>query len=102
MAIAFASLILSTLMFLPALWYEGRRLGRRSQWRWRDVRHFAVAGVFGFFLVQLTYTLGAQRTLAANAAIITLSIPVLVAVAASIMLQQRLNRVRVFGFRTLQ
>jgi drug/metabolite transporter (DMT)-like permease len=97
-AIAFVPMILSTLLFIPALWYEGRRLGRPFQWRWRDARHFAVAGVFGFFLVQLTYTLGAQRTLAANAAIITLSIPVLVAVAASIMLQERLNAVRVFGF----
>lgn len=97
-AIAFLPMILSTLLFLPALWYEGRRLGRRSQWRWVDAGHFVVAGLFGFFFLQLTYTLGAQRTLAANAAVITLSIPVLVALAASIMLGEKLNIVRVFGF----
>jgi len=42
--------------------------------------------------------LGAQRTLAANAGIITLSIPVLVAICASIMLKEKLNPVRAFGF----
>lgn len=97
-AIAFLPMILSTFLFLPALWYEGKHLGRPMQWRWGDARHFVVAGLFGFFLLQLTYTLGAQRTLAANAAVITLSIPVLVALAASVMLGEKLNAVRVFGF----
>jgi drug/metabolite transporter (DMT)-like permease len=97
-AIAFLPMILSTVLFLPALWYESRRLGRPLHWRWGDARHFVAAGLFGFFFLQLTYTLGAQRTLAANAAVITLTIPVLVAVAASIMLGERLNVVRVFGF----
>ena len=97
-AIAFLPMILSTLLFLPALWYEGRRLGRPFQWRWGDARHFVIAGLFGFFFLQITYVLGAQRTLAANAGIITLSIPVLVALCASIMLKEKLNPVRVFGF----
>jgi len=97
-AIAFLPMLLSTLLFLPALWYEGRRLGRPFQWRWEDARHFAIAGLFGFFFLQITYVLGAQRTLAANAGIITLSIPVLVAICASIMLKEKLNPVRAFGF----
>jgi len=97
-AIAFLPMILSTLLFLPALWWEGRRLGRPFQWRWKDARHFAVAGLFGFFFLQITYVLGAQRTLAANAGIITLTITVMVAVCASIMLEEKLNPVRVFGF----
>ncbi len=97
-AIAFVPMIISTLLFLPALWWEGHRLGRTFKWRWVDAGHFALAGLFGFFLIQITYVLGAQRTLAANAGIITLSIPVLVAVCASIMLQEKLNPVRVFGF----
>jgi drug/metabolite transporter (DMT)-like permease len=97
-AIAFVPMILSTLMFLPALWYEGRKLGRPFQWRWSDAKHFVIAGLFGFFFLQLTYTLGAQRTLASNAAVITLTIPVLVAITASIMLGEKLNAVRVIGF----
>jgi len=97
-AIAFLPMILSTALFIPALWYESRKLGRPFQWHWKDAKHFVAAGLFGFFLLQLTYTLGAQRTLAANAAILTLTIPVLVALAASIMLKERLNVVRVSGF----
>lgn len=97
-SIAFLPMILSTLLFLPVLWLEGRRLGRRARFRWRDARHFVIAGSFGFFLLQITYVLGAQRTLAANAAIITLSIPVLVAVMASFMLFEKFNVVRGFGF----
>jgi drug/metabolite transporter (DMT)-like permease len=97
-AIAFVPMILSTLLFMPALWYESRKLGRPIQWRWQDAKHFVAAGLFGFFFLQLTYTLGAQRTLAANAAIITLSIPVMVAIAASLMLKEKFNVVRGAGF----
>lgn len=97
-AIAFVPMILSTLLFLPVLLYESKRKGRPPQWQWHDAKHFLIAGFFGFFLLQFAYTLGAQRTLAANAAVITLSIPVLVAIAASIMLGEKLTSVRVVGF----
>ena len=97
-AIAFVPMMLSTLLFIPALWFESRRLQRPLQWHWRDARHFLVAGLLGTFLLQFTYTLGAQRTLASNAAVITLSIPALVAIAASIMLREKLTIVRLAGF----
>jgi drug/metabolite transporter (DMT)-like permease len=97
-AIAFIPMILSTLMFLPVLWIENRRQRRRFRWRWDDARHFLLAGLLGLFFLQFTYTLGAQRTLAANAGIITLTIPVFVTLAASFLLRERLNRVRVLSF----
>jgi drug/metabolite transporter (DMT)-like permease len=97
-AIAFVPMILSVLMFFPVLWFENRKRGAGLHWHWVDARHFLVAGIFGPFLIQFTYTLGAQRTLAANAAIITLGIPVLVAICASLMLGERLNIIRVFCF----
>ena len=97
-AIAFVPMILSVVMFFPVLWFENRKRRAGVHWHWADVRHFLIAGIFGPFLIQFTYTLGAQRTLAANAAIITLGIPVLVAVCASLMLHEKLNGVRVFGF----
>lgn len=97
-AIAFVPMMLSTLLFIPALFVERRRLRRPLQWHWRDARHFLIAGLFGTFLLQFTYTLGAQRTLGSNAAVITLSIPALVAVAASILLGEKLTIVRVGGF----
>ncbi len=83
-AITFLPMIFSTLIFLPALWYEARKRGTGFHWRWADTKHFLTAGIFGTFLIQFTYTLGSQRTLAANAGIITLTIPVFVALAASL------------------
>lgn len=97
-AIAFIPMILSVGMFFPVLWRENRKRGADFHWHWADVRHFLVAGIFGPFVIQFSYTLGAQRTLAANAAIITLSIPVLVAVMASLMLGEKLNVVRILSF----
>ncbi len=96
-AISFFPMVLSILLCLPALWSEQHRSAAPLHWRWRDARYFVAAGLFAFFL-QLSYTLGAQRTLAANAALITLSIPVLAAVAASVVLKEKFNAVRVFGF----
>lgn len=97
-AIAFIPMVLSTLMFLPVLWIENRRRGRGFRWQWRDLRHFLLAGLIGLFFLQFTYTLGAQRTLAANAGIITLTIPVFVALAASLLLRERLTWVRIASF----
>lgn len=97
-AIAFIPMILSVVLFFPVLWRENRKRGARFHWNWTDARHFLIAGVFGQFVIQFSYTLGAQRTLAANAAIITLSIPVLVALMASLVLRERLNIVRVASF----
>lgn len=97
-AIAFVPMMLSTVLFLPALRMESRRRGRPMQWHWRDAKHFLIAGLFGTFLLQLTYTLAAQRTLGSNAAVITLSIPALAAVAASVMLNEKITSVRVIGF----
>jgi drug/metabolite transporter (DMT)-like permease len=97
-AIAFVPMIVSTFMFLPMLWIENRGHGREFRWRWADLRHFLLAGLLGMFLLQFTYTLGAQRTLAANAGIITLTIPVFVALAASVLLNERLNWVRLASF----
>jgi drug/metabolite transporter (DMT)-like permease len=97
-AIAFIPMILSVGIFLPVLWRENRRRGASFHWHWKDARHFLVAGIVGVFVVQFSYTLGAQRTLAANAAIITLSIPVLVAIMASLTLQEKWNIVRIGSF----
>ena len=97
-AITFLPMMLSTLIFLPALWYEARQRGAAFHWRWADARHFLIAGMCGPFLIQFTYTLGSQRTLAANAGIITLTIPVFVALAASLLLKEKMNAVRLLSF----
>lgn len=96
--VAFVPMILSTLLFLPLLWIENRKRGISIRWRWKDIRNFILPGLIGVFLMQYAYTLGAQLTLAANAGIITLTIPVIVAVLASLMLKEKLNIVRILSF----
>ena len=96
--VAFVPLIISTLIFLPILWMENRRRGISFKWRWHDMRYFIISGLIGIFLLQYVYTLGSRMTLAANAGIITLTIPVLVAVMATFMLSEKLNVIRVLSF----
>ncbi len=96
--IAFVPMILSTVIFLPVLWLENKKRGVKMKWRWRDLKYFMLPGLIGVFLMQYLYTLGSQKTLAANAGIITLTIPVIVAIFASILLKEKLNIIRVLSF----
>ena len=96
--IAFVPMILSTLIFLPVLWMENKKRGVKMKWRWRDLKYFIIPGLIGVFLMQYLYTLGSQKTLAANAGIITLTIPVIVAIFASLLLQEKLNIIRILSF----
>lgn len=96
--IAFIPMILSTLIFLPVLWMENKKRGVSMKWRWPDLKYFMLPGLIGVFLMQYLYTLGSQMTLAANAGIITLTIPVIVAIFASVLLKEKLNIIRVLSF----
>lgn len=96
--IAFIPMIVSTLIFLPVLWVENKKRGVKMKWRWRDLKYFMLPGLVGVFLMQYLYTIGSQRTLAANAGIITLTIPVIVAIFASVLLKEKLNIVRILSF----
>ena len=96
--IAFVPMILSTLIFLPVLRMENKKRQIKMKWRWKDIRYFVLPGLIGVFLMQYLYTVGSQMTLAANAGIITLTIPVIVALFASLLLKEKLNIVRVLSF----
>jgi drug/metabolite transporter (DMT)-like permease len=96
--VAFIPMIISTVIFLPVLWFENKRRGVKMKWRWRDIKYFMLPGLIGVFLMQYLYTLGSKMTLAANAGIITLTIPVIVAIFASILLKEKLNIIRVLSF----
>jgi drug/metabolite transporter (DMT)-like permease len=96
--LAYVPMILSTAIFLPVFWNEQRKRGTGLRWQWKDAKHFLLAGFFGVFLMQFLYTLGSRWTLAANAGVITLTIPVTVAIFASFFLKERLNIVRILSF----
>ena len=96
--VAFIPMIVSTIIFLPLLWIENKKRNVKIFWRWKDIKYFIWPGLIGVFLMQYAYTLGSRLTLAANAGIITLTIPVIVAVFASLLLKEKLNVVRIISF----
>lgn len=96
--VAYVPLIISTTIFLPFLWRENKKRGVKMRWRWSEIKYFMLPGLIGIFLMQYGYTVGARMTLAANAGIITLTIPVIVALLASLLLKEQLNFVRITSF----
>ncbi len=96
--VAFVPMIISTLIFLPLLWMENKKRNVGIRWKWKDIKFFILPGLIGVFLMQYLYTLGSRLTLAANAGIITLTIPVIVTIFASFLLKERLNIVRIVSF----
>jgi drug/metabolite transporter (DMT)-like permease len=96
--VAFIPMIVSTLVFLPILWAENKKRNVKFRWRWNDIKYFILSGLIGIFIMQYAYTLGSKLTIAANAGIITLTIPVLVAILASLMLKEKLNVIRIISF----
>ncbi|TKK65137.1 DMT family transporter [Ilyomonas limi] len=98
MAIAFVPMLVSTIMFMPFLWAENKRRKVSVRRTWKDLGYFIIPGLIGIFLMQYLYTVGSSLTLASNAGIITLTIPVLVAIFASLLLKEKMNIVRIAGF----
>jgi drug/metabolite transporter (DMT)-like permease len=96
--VAFIPMIVSTSIFLPLLWIENKKRNVNMYWKWKDIKYFILPGLIGVFMMQYAYTLGSTLTLAANAGIITLTIPVIVAIFASLLLKEKLNIVRVISF----
>jgi drug/metabolite transporter (DMT)-like permease len=96
--VAFIPMIASTIIFLPFLWVENKRRNVKFRWRWSELKYFTLSGLIGIFIMQYAYTLGSKLTIAANAGIITLTIPVFVALLASLMLKEKLNIVRLISF----
>jgi drug/metabolite transporter (DMT)-like permease len=94
-AITFLPFYVTTLLLLPLLFHQRRRNPNRQQPSWRDWRKFAIAGIGGQVLAQLGMTWGITLSLASNAAVLNLMIPVISAALASVMLGERLTGLRV-------
>lgn len=91
-AITFLPFYIATVLMAPLLLRKARRRPG-----WSDWRKFAIAGIGGQVLAQLGMTWGISKSLASNAAILNLMIPVISAVLASFMLHERITRLRVLS-----
>ena len=94
-AITFLPFYVTTVMFIPLLLRERRRNPQAAKITRIDWLRFTAAGVGGQVLAQLGMTWGITKSLASNASILNLLIPVITAVLASFMLRERITVLRV-------
>jgi drug/metabolite transporter (DMT)-like permease len=94
-AITFLPFYVTTILFIPLLIRMRRANPKMGKPSGSDWLRFIVAGVAGQVLAQLGMTWGVSKSLASNGAILNLLIPVISAVLASAMLQERITRLRV-------
>lgn len=88
-------MLLATLFLLPFIIKDAKIGQRRS---WKDVFLFGQLALLGAFPAQVLMTWGTQYSLASNAAIITLSLPVITALFAFVLLKEKMNRIRWISF----
>ena len=95
--VTFIPLALSTVLFAPLV-----RLSRSQKPKPRltavVVRDLIFAGTLGIIPSQLGLTWGVQRSLASNASVLTLTIPVLTAIMAVVLLGESMTLVRWLSF----
>jgi drug/metabolite transporter (DMT)-like permease len=95
----FFPMTLATLLLAPVVWRERRRApGNGGRMPTRDILEFILIGVFGQVVAQLFITWGVRWSLASNAALLMLTLPISTAVMAYFFLTERMTRVRWVSF----
>lgn len=92
-----ATLILAVILLIRAGLRQGAEI-RKPRDVPRAVRDFAIIGVAGSLVAQLFLVWGIERSLASNASVIYLSVPVVSAILAVILLGERMTPVRWISF----
>jgi drug/metabolite transporter (DMT)-like permease len=90
-----APMTLATLMLYPLVRRDGENTGRKER---RDVLLFLVLALVGVFPGQVFITWGTRMSLASNAALLMLTLPVSTAFMAFIFLHERMTPVRWVSF----
>jgi len=90
-------LLISTFLIMPLVVREHRRSGGASM-PMGDIAGFILLGTFGQAVVLLFSTWGVRLTLASNAALVGLALPVTTAVMAYFLLGERMTVVRGISF----
>jgi len=94
-AATFFPMTLATLMLVPMVRREGALHGRMPR---SDILQFILIGVFGQVVAQLFITWGVRFSLASNAALLMLALPVSTAVMAYFFLGERMSAIRWVSF----
>jgi len=89
-----APMLLATIFLAPFVLKDFKRTGKSL----KDILVFAQLALLGAFPAQVLMTWGTQYSLASNAAILTLSLPIVTAFFAFLMLKERMNTIRWISF----
>jgi drug/metabolite transporter (DMT)-like permease len=89
-----APMLLATLFLAPFVIKDFKKGKKRI----KDVLVFVQLGALGAFPSQVFMTYGTQYSLASNAAILVLALPVITAVFAFLILKEKMNRLRWISF----
>ncbi len=87
-------MLLSTIFLIPFVWKDFKKGGKNL----KDVLVFVQLALLGAFPAQVLMTWGTQYSLASNAAILTLTLPVITALFAFLMLKEKMNKIRWVSF----
>lgn len=87
-------MLLATLFLAPFVWRDFRKGNKKI----KDVLVFVQLAAVGAFPSQVFMTWGTQYSLASNAAILILALPVVTAVFAFFILKEKMNRIRWISF----
>ena len=89
-----APMLLATIFLAPFAFRDFRKGGKK----FKDVLIFIQLAMLGVFPAQVLMTWGTQYSLASNAAILTLCLPVVTALFAFLILKEKMNKIRWVSF----
>lgn len=87
-------MLLATIFLAPFVWRDFKKGGKKL----KDILVFVQLAAVGAFPSQVFMTWGTQYSLASNAAIFVLALPVITAVFAFLILKEKMNRIRWISF----
>jgi drug/metabolite transporter (DMT)-like permease len=91
----FIPMLLATLFMIPFVYKDVKRNKARKL---SDLKIFVVLALLGQFPAQVLMTIGTQKSTASNAAIINLTLPVVSALLAVVLLKEKMNSLRWISF----
>jgi drug/metabolite transporter (DMT)-like permease len=89
---------LATLMLFPLIRLEKRPVSKKRERSRKDILLFFLLALLGIFPGQVMITWGTRMSLASNAALLMLTLPISTAVLAAIFLGERMNAARWLSF----
>src|SRR5271170_1909829 len=91
-------MLIATILLVPIVRWESRSLNKQTSVPGKDWLRFLLIGVMGQVVAQLFITWGLRFSLASNAALLTLTMPIATTVMAYFLLGETMSRIRWISF----